>query len=436
VSEEIGARLPNGAIVTNVYEAYDEGYRQAERFIAQNDHPESRQLFLARDIFESLGYAEWRNFDGLIQRASKLITHGLAKGSIEECERDVGIGSGALRAIKDYRLDAPAYELVKLMALSYKLCGCHIAPQATAITQQNDGQAAPVPQDGDKRAAFEAHFRGLSHDMDFARNGEGYYEDFDTQRFWTGWQAALASNKAAAVAAREPVIPDELNPDTAKLVRRFARALANKLLSAQRKYGYGNSWLADDWQEKCREELQRHVAKGDPRDVAAYCAFMWHHDWSTTATPPAPIVSAEEAVQVAEIVLFGGDVKEVAWTKGKMPEVGTKLYTHPAAAQPSNASLPQVTACCGRSECGGECGNEWRGMVDRPDIQDAYSGAREDMEIWKRRALEAEELNRKFVREINGPVHMGEPVLKSNAPCDHNYVLGQCAKCGCVHAGE
>jgi hypothetical protein len=55
------------------------------------------------------------------------------------------------------------------------------------------------------------------------------------------------------------------------------------------------------------------------------------------AAPPAPIASAEEAVPVAEVVLFGGDVKEVAWTKGKMPEVGTKLYTHPAAAQPSRA---------------------------------------------------------------------------------------------------
>lgn len=44
---------------------------------------------------------------------------------------------------------------------------------------------------------------------------------------------------------------------------------------------------------------------------------------------------------------------------------------------------------------------------------DAYRGAREDLLMWKRRALEAEELNRKFMAEINGPVHMGEPVLKT-----------------------
>jgi hypothetical protein len=43
------------------------------------------------------------------------------------------------------------------------------------------------------------------------------------------------------------------------------------------------------------------------------------------------------------------------------------------------------------------------------DMRDAYVGAREDLEIWKRRALEAEELNRKFAASINGPTFMGEP---------------------------
>lgn len=83
--------------------------------------------------------------------------------------------------------------------------------------------------------------------------------------------------------AFEPVISNALHPDTAKLVRRFARALANKLLAAQRKYGYSNNWLRDDWMDECRAELRRHIEKGDPRDVAAYCAFLWHHDASTRA---------------------------------------------------------------------------------------------------------------------------------------------------------
>ena len=37
-----------------------------------------------------------------------------------------------------------------------------------------------------------------------------------------------------------------------------------------------------------------------------------------------------------------------------------------------------------------------------PSFADAYQGAMEDVAIWKRRALKAEDLNRKFVAEING----------------------------------
>lgn len=44
-----------------------------------------------------------------------------------------------------------------------------------------------------------------------------------------------------------------------------------------------------------------------------------------------------------------------------------------------------------------------------PSFADAYQGAMEDVAIWKKRALEAEDLNRKFVAEINGPAHTCEP---------------------------
>jgi len=58
---------------------------------------------------------------------------------------------------------------------------------------------------------------------------------------------------------------------------------------------------------------------------------------------------------------------------------------------------------------------EWRPIYAAPQavpadgMADAYTGAREDLAIWKRRALEAEELNRKFAREVNGTTFMGEP---------------------------
>lgn len=43
------------------------------------------------------------------------------------------------------------------------------------------------------------------------------------------------------------------------------------------------------------------------------------------------------------------------------------------------------------------------------DLSDAYQGAMEEVAIWKKRALEAEDLNRKLIAEINGPTHMGGP---------------------------
>ena len=61
-----------------------------------------------------------------------------------------------------------------------------------------------------------------------------------------------------------------------------------------------------------------------------------------------------------------------------------------------------------------------------PSFADAYQGAMEDVAIWKKRALEAEDLNRKFAAEINGPTHMGEPVAQPapSVPDDILYRLG------------
>jgi hypothetical protein len=75
--------------------------------------------------------------------------------------------------------------------------------------------------------------------------------------------------------------PLKLHPATANLVLRFASALAWKLLRSQEKYGYVDNWARTSWAEEARRHLRDHHEKGDPLDVAAYCAFMWHHGWST-----------------------------------------------------------------------------------------------------------------------------------------------------------
>lgn len=78
-------------------------------------------------------------------------------------------------------------------------------------------------------------------------------------------------------------MPAGLHPDTQDLVTRFATALAVKLHAAELKHGYSDGWKEPHWMDECRQKLLEHLAKGDPRDVAAYCAFLWHHCQSTSA---------------------------------------------------------------------------------------------------------------------------------------------------------
>ncbi|MCR5998517.1 DUF550 domain-containing protein [Salmonella enterica subsp. enterica serovar Newport] len=86
-----------------------------------------------------------------------------------------------------------------------------------------------------------------------------------------------------------PVMPAELHPDTQNLVADFCTALAEKLYKAQLKYGYDADWKQDGWHTQCLSHFHQHIAKGDPRDVAAYCAFMWYHGWKTESVS-GPVV--------------------------------------------------------------------------------------------------------------------------------------------------
>lgn len=77
------------------------------------------------------------------------------------------------------------------------------------------------------------------------------------------------------------VIPIELHPATADLVASFAVALAAKLRKAEIKHGYSDHWRDSRNVPGMRKDMYEHLIKGDPLDVAAYCAFLWHHKAST-----------------------------------------------------------------------------------------------------------------------------------------------------------
>ncbi|MGX9392525.1 hypothetical protein ACWX0K_20540 [Nitrobacteraceae bacterium UC4446_H13] len=119
--------------------------------------------------------------------------------------------------------------------------------------------------------------------------GDEHWEGFTARRIIAALRR-LASSEGVVKGEPEPVAwPANLNPRTLDLVQRFALALAKKLRLAEEKYGHTDGWLRDDWEAECRDHLYQHLEKGDPRDVAAYCAFMWHHGWITYR--PEPVAS-------------------------------------------------------------------------------------------------------------------------------------------------
>lgn len=107
-----------------------------------------------------------------------------------------------------------------------------------------------------------------------------------------------------------------VNP-TDKLVDDFAEALKAKLHAAEAKYGWNDGWMKADWEAKCQAHLVEHVAKGDPRDVAAYCAFMWYHGWKTT---DAGAVAVKQPAQSFE-TWFDGDFARLSGKNDGLDEI-------------------------------------------------------------------------------------------------------------------
>lgn len=106
--------------------------------------------------------------------------------------------------------------------------------------------------------------------------------------------SAAADRLDKAIVAARGVAPyfhslDRSHPaetPTDKLVSDFSVALKSKLNAAREKYGHEDeAWQDTGWKAELLEQLHDHLIKGDPRDVAAYCAFAWYHQWSIT--PPA-----------------------------------------------------------------------------------------------------------------------------------------------------
>lgn len=79
---------------------------------------------------------------------------------------------------------------------------------------------------------------------------------------------------------RTIVLPDGLHPATEQLVVDYAEELARKLRANEIKHGFGTDWASTLTEERCRRDMFEHMGKGDLRDVAIYCAFMWRRGWT------------------------------------------------------------------------------------------------------------------------------------------------------------
>ena len=153
---------------------------------------------------------------------------------------------------------------------------------------------------------------------------------------------------AASLPVSPRAAPEGLHPATTDLVQRFAAALAEKLRAAEVKYGYSDFWKDDDWQDECRAKLLHHLAKGDPRDVANYCAFMWHHGWSTTPlshTEPSGVLWQEpEQVAPNTWIQRGASTGAVLSTLATFERKVDEIANSPTVAQLAASSTGPLLA--------------------------------------------------------------------------------------------
>jgi hypothetical protein len=181
--------------------------------------------------------------------------------------------------------------------------------------------------------------------------------------------------------------------------------------------------LALDALENCRLYAARHRDQGWAEAILRFCAAGGHTGSPFRAEQAEPVVDYTLLHDIAK----KDGVRAALELKDKLkqqaePVLDKIKHTHTAmtrfdfeqrpdheyAGMPHRVYTQSSTDGCYLCACLAE--------IDRlkqaePVIsKDAYDGAREDLAIWKIRALKAEELNRKFVASVNSQTFMGEPV--------------------------
>lgn len=116
-------------------------------------------------------------------------------------------------------------------------------------------------------------------------------------------------------------------------VDRFATAMKEELAQARAKGRCG-------WEECAPADLSamlyEHVEKGDPRDVANFCMFLWSLGQPITPCHKAPAVAQEPVgeIQIEDMGQPFNAMRVRVHFYKEVPQVGAKIYTEaPAVAQ-------------------------------------------------------------------------------------------------------
>ena len=152
-------------------------------------------------------------------------------------------------------------------------------PANAGMDEWMGGKVAPA----DERAAFAQHITGRD---DLKPHEIESVVDYNSSR-WLTWQVARAR---VADAPTVSATANEHTDDDA--VDRFAEALKEKLAQARAKGRSG--WHECDPRD-LSTMLREHVEKGDPRDVANFCMFLWSLGQPINAAPTPPTSAADAA---------------------------------------------------------------------------------------------------------------------------------------------
>lgn len=153
------------------------------------------------------------------------------------------------------------------------------AQRAEIVSALRIAAQRPSPSGDGLRDAAETALKFIESQMSYSQPAHDMGEEPSDQFTYDAVPVVMDLQKALV-----PTDTFDLHSYTRDLVSRFATALSEKLSRSEKKYGYSDNWADPTWQAECQKEFRQHVAKGDPIDVAAFCAFMWHHGWPIVAT--------------------------------------------------------------------------------------------------------------------------------------------------------